>query len=532
MQQAEQAASPPWFTEIGEPAGVEFIWNSGQQGRFLMPEIIGGGVAVLDIDDDGLLDIYFVQGGTLGSNANDTTSTNRMYRNTGNWSFEDVTEASGTGDKGYGQGVATGDIDNDGDVDIYITNVGPNTLLLNNGDGTFTDVSAAAGVDHPGWGASTSFLDINGDGLLDLYVTNYVNWTAETELECFSPTGQDYCSPKNYNSPALDALYLNTGDAKFRDISELAGITSATGNGLGIACVDFDLDGAIDIFVANDGTQDQLWHNRGNGTFEDIGLLAGCALDDEGQAKAGMGVTVTDTDDDGDIDLLVCNLTGESDSFFRNEGTYFVDSTSSIGLKSASKPFTRFGMAWMDFNNDGLLDLYEANGRVLRNAVAEGVDPYAQENLLLSGSESGRLGEVLPRGGVATPRSFTSRAAAFGDLDNDGRVDIVVVNRDAPAAILRNTTAGSGHWIRFRVLDANGRDALGALVTARVGQRRMTRPVLTGYSYLAANDPRVHLGLGDATSVDEVTVRWPDGTTDTLGPFDADAEHVIRPKRQ
>ena len=525
------ASGPAWFEEVAQPSGVDFTWTSGHQEEFLMPEIIGGGVALLDIDGDGLLDIYFVQGGRLGSDPDTADSGNRMYRNTGDWSFEDVTESSGTGDTGYGQGVATGDIDNDGDTDIYVTNVGPNTLLLNDGTGTFTDISSQAGVAHPGWGASTSFLDINADGLLDLYVTNYVNWTVNTELDCFSPTGQDYCSPKNYNAPALDVLYLNQGGGTFRDVTDRAGISSAAGNGLGIACVDFDLDGAVDIFIANDGTQDQLWHNRGNGTFEDIGLLAGCALDNEGKAKAGMGVAVSDTDDDGDVDLLVCNLTGESDSYFRNEGTYFVDNTSSIGLKSTTKPFTRFGIAWMDFDNDGFLDLYEANGRVLRSAVTEGVDPYAQENLLLIGSGSGRFREVLPRGGVETARSFTSRGAAFGDLDNDGGVDIVVVNRDAPAAILRNTTNTDGHWVRFRVLDANGRDALGATITAQIGERRLTRPVLTGYSYLAANDPRVHMGLGDVGTVDALTIQWPDGSVETLGPFAADAEHVVRQQR-
>lgn len=511
-------------------SGINFTWASGHHEQFLMPEIIGGGVALLDIDGDGLLDIYFVQGGQLDPDApaaQESMLNNLMYRNTGGWSFEDVTESSKSGDAGYGQGVATGDIDNDGDVDIYITNVGPNTLLLNDGTGVFTDVSAQAGVDHPGWGASASFLDANADGLLDLYVTNYINWDAQTELECFSVTGQDYCSPKNYDSPAIDVLYLNRGNGTFKDISRAAGITAATGNGLGIACVDFDGDGWIDIFVANDGMQDQLWHNRGDGTFEDIGLIAGCALDDEGKAKAGMGVTVSDTDDDGDLDLLVCNLMGESDSFFRNEGAYFVDTTATVGLKSTSKPFTRFGIGWMDFNNDGFLDLYEANGRVLRNTVTEGTDPYAQENILLQGSAGGQFSEVFPRGGVDSPRSFTSRAAAFGDLDNDGAVDIVVVNRDAPATVLRNTNPQEGHWIRFRVLDANGRDALGAVMTAKIGQRHLTRPVLTGFSYLAANDPRVHLGLGASSTVDELSIRWTDGVTERFGSFPSGSTHVI-----
>jgi hypothetical protein len=524
------ATSAPWFTEVSDMSGINFTWASGHHERFLMPEIIGGGVALLDIDGDGLLDIYFVQGGQLDPDApaaQESMLSNRMYRNTGDWSFEDVTESSETGDAGYGQGVATGDIDNDGDVDIYITNVGPNTLLLNDGTGVFTDVSAQAGVDHPGWGASASFLDANADGLLDLFVTNYVNWDAQTELECFSVTGQDYCSPKNYDSPAIDVLYLNRGNGTFKDISRAAGITAATGNGLGIACVDFDGDGRIDIFVANDGMQDQLWHNRGDGTFEDIGLIAGCALDDEGKAKAGMGVTVSDADDDGDLDLLVCNLTGESDSFFRNEGSYFVDTTATVGLKSTSKPFTRFGIGWIDFDNDGYLDLYEANGRVLRTAVDKNTDPYAQENMVYRGTSSGRFEPLTPRGGVAEPHSFTSRGAAFGDLDNDGFMDAVIVNRDAPATILRNTVGGDGHWVRFRVLDRNGRDALGSILTATIGQRQFTRPVLTSYSYMAAHDPRVHLGLGASSSVDELSIRWIDGVTERFGPFPSGSTHVI-----
>ena len=230
-------------------------------------------------------------------------------------------------DRGYGQGVATGDVDNDGDVDMYVTNVGPNVLLINDGTGRFTNKALEAGVAHPGWGASTSFLDYDADGHLDLFVTNYINWSPETELDCFSVTGPDYCSPKNYDSPAIDVLYRNRGDGTFEDVTASAGIQAATGNGLGIGCVDFNGDGWIDIFVANDGTPDQLWQNNGDGTFTDIGLLAGCALDDEGKAKAGMGVTISDIDDDGDFDLLVCNLTGESDSFYRNEGDYFVDAT-------------------------------------------------------------------------------------------------------------------------------------------------------------------------------------------------------------
>ena len=525
------AVSDPWFRDVAGDAGIDFTWVSGHQEDFLLPEIIGGGVALLDIDNDGDLDIYFVQGGDVrkavvqpGTN----TVSNRLYRNMGDWTFEDVTEESGAGDPGYGQGVATGDFDNDGDVDLYVTNVGPNALLVNDGTGRFTNTAIEAGVAHPGWGASTAFFDYDADGLLDLYVSNYINWTPMTELDCFSTTGADYCSPKNYDSPAIDVLYRNMGDGTFQNVTDRSNISSASGNGLGIGCVDFNGDGWTDVFVANDGTADQLWRNNGNVTFTDIGLLAGCALDDEGKAKAGMGVTISDIDDDGDFDLLVCNLTGESDSFYRNQGDHFVDATATAGLKSVSKPFTRFGMSWTDFDNDGHLDLFEANGRVLRTPVPEGIDPYAQENILMRGTSTGRFEEVLPRGGVAPARSFTSRGAAFGDLDSDGSIDIVVVNRDAPAAILRNVAPRPGNSITFDVRDSRGRHALGANLVARVGARTLSRPVMTSTSYMAANGPGVHLGLGDVETVDEVSILWPDGTMERYGPFPAGGTQLLR----
>lgn len=522
----------PWFVDATTESNINFNWTSGQFGDYLLPEIIGGGVALLDVDGDNDLDIYLVQGGEIESaldSSRTNPASNRLYRNDGDWHFQDITEESGAGNTGYGQGVATGDYDNDGDLDLYVTNVGPNALLRNDGNGRFTDVTTASGTAHPGWGTSAAFLDTDRDGDLDLYITNYISWSPETELDCsLMTTGRDYCSPRNYDAPARDVLYENLGNGRFNDVTSKAGIDTSMGNGLGIACVDFDDDGWTDIFIANDGTRDLLWHNQRDGSFKDIGLLAGCALDDEGRPKAGMGVTVSDIDDDGDMDLLVCNLTGESDSLFRNEGTYFVDITASSDLRTTTKPFTRFGMAWLDFNNDGYLDLYEANGRVLRSPVPEGVDPYAQQNMLLRGSSQGVFSEVLPRGGVADPISLTSRAAAFGDLDNDGAMDIIVVNRDAPITLLRNIAPDAGHWILLQVLDEHGRDAIGAVVSARIGSRTLSRPLLTTYSYLAANDPRIHLGLGANESVDTVTIRWVDGTAETFGPLAADRQHVLQ----
>tara|TARA_B100001059_G_scaffold209612_1_gene222659 strand:- start:2821 stop:4518 length:1698 start_codon:yes stop_codon:yes gene_type:complete len=527
-----ETAAAPWFTDVTKDSGIDFVWNSGQSGDYLLPEIIGGGVALLDMDDDGDLDVYLVQGGDLVPSLNASEGNghvNRLYRNEGGLVFTDITESSGTGDSGYGQGVATGDYDGDGDTDIYITNVGPNTMLRNEGNGVFTDASISSGTNHPGWGTSCAFADFDHDGDLDLYVTNYIGWSHETELDCsLMSTGRDYCSPRNYDAPARDVLYENLGDGRFADATKKSGIDASMGNGLGVICADFNDDGSMDIFVANDGNRDLLWSNNGNGTFHDIGLLSGCALDDEGRAKAGMGVTANDIDDDGDMDLLVCNLAGESDSLFRNEGDHFIDITSASELKTTTRPFTRFGIGWIDFDNDGHLDLYEANGRVLRPATFDGDDPYAQENLLLRGDPDGTFTEVRPRGGVTSAISRTSRAAAFGDLDNDGGMDVIIVNRDAPITMLHNTMEDRGNWIGIRAMGPHGDDAIGAVISAEIPGRTLTRPVLTGYSYLAANDPRIHLGLGAGSSLNKVRIRWPDGTTESFGSLPGGSVHLLR----
>jgi hypothetical protein len=394
-------------------------------------------------------------------------------------------------------------------------------------------------VGDPGWGCSTAFLDYDHDGDLDLFVCNYVNWSKDTEPVCFNDFGApDYCLPRNFNAPALDTLYRNDGDAGFTDVTEAAGLDAYFGTGLGVVCYfgtglgvvcgDFNGDGTTDIFVANDGMRDQLWSNQGDGRFLDIGLTAGCAVDQEGKLKAGMGVTAADVDDDGDLDLLVCNIRHESDSFFINEGEFFRDATATGGLASLSRPFTRFGMSWTDFDNDGRLDLYQANGRVMRQAVMHSKDPYAEPNLLLIGRDALRFEPFEPRGGTVEPLIATSRAAAFGDIDNDGGIDVLVVNRDAEAHLLRNVMAARGQWLILRVVEEHGRDAYGATVRLTVGDRVITRDVRAAYSYLASNDPRVHVGLGDADRVESVTVQWTDGTTDSFGSFAADQIVTLR----
>jgi enediyne biosynthesis protein E4 len=523
---AATAGASPWFEEVGARAGIGFVHTSGHRTKHLLPEIMGGGAALFDMDNDGFLDLYLVQSGSL---LDDSAGGNRLYRNRGDGTFDDVTERSGAGVRGYGMGVSAGDFDNDGFTDLYVTNFGHNVLLRNDGHGRFVDVTAKAGVAGSGWSTSAAFLDYDGDGALDLFVAHYLNWRPSAEVECFSLTGvPDYCSPASYDLPSAATLYHNNGDGTFTDVSARAGILGSVGNGLGVVAGDFDGDGRIDIFVANDRTPNHLWSNLGGGRFRESALTMGAALDEDGTAKSGMGVDAVDVDDDGNLDLLVVNLDGESDSFFRNRGRFFSDDTVSVGLRTTSRPFTRFGAAFVDFNNDGYLDLYEANGRVGLQSVRYGSDPYAEPSLLFRGVAGPRFEEVSPRGGTKQPLVATSRAAAFGDIDNDGAIDVVVVNRDSRPYLLHNVVSPRGHWAMFRVIEEHGRDALGTQVTLKVGDRTIRRDVRAAYSYLASNDPRVHIGLGSITTVQDVTVQWPDGTRERFGDLPADRIAVLR----
>jgi hypothetical protein len=542
------AAGRAWFEEVAARAGITFVHTSGHATKHLLPEIMGGGAAVFDFDNDGLLDLYLVQSGTLEPSEREPSErepserepserepfrraspTNRLYRNRGNGTFEDVTDRAGAGAAGYGMGVTAGDFDNDGFTDLYVTNFGSNVLLRNDGRGRFVDVTAKAGVASSGWSTSAAFVDYDADGWLDLFVTRYLNWQPAAEVECYSLTGvPDYCSPASYDLPSASTLYHNNGDGTFTDVSARAGIAGAVGNGLGVVAGDFNGDGRIDLFVANDRTPNHLWLNQGGGRFQESALAAGTALDQDGTAKSGMGVDAVDVDDDGDLDLLVVNLDGEADSFFRNRGTFFSDDTAAVGLRTASRPFTRFGAAFVDFDNDGYLDLFEANGRVGMQSERYSPDPYAEPSLLFRGLAGPRFLEVLPRGGTSQPLVATSRAAAFGDIDNDGGVDIVVVNRDGRPYLLHNIVRARGHWLTMRVVDEHSRDAIGAQVTMKVGGRTIRRDVRAAYSYLASNDPRVHIGLGAETTAHEVTVRWPDGTTQSFGDQPADRVTTIR----
>jgi hypothetical protein len=524
---SRDTAAPPWFEEVSVARGIRFTHQSGHRERYLLPEIMGGGAALFDMDGDGDLDAYLVQSGSL-ADASDKGDGNRLFRNRGGGTFEDATAGSGAQVPGYGMGAAAGDYDNDGDVDLYVTNLGANVLLQNDGSGRFTDVTARAGVGGGGWSTSAAFVDYDADGDLDLAVARYIDWSAATERPCYSLTGvPDYCSPRNYDAPMSALLFRNNGDGTFADVTAAAGLLRAVGNGLGLVAADFDGNGQPDLFVANDSTPNHLWMNLGGGRFAERALVSGVALDQDGRAKAGMGVHVADLDRDGDQDLVVVNLDGESDSFYRNEPPFFVDDTAAVGLRTVSRRFTRFGMAMLDFDNDGLLDMYQANGRVGLQSERFSEDPYAEPNLLLRGTPQG-FEAVQPQGGTSPALVHTSRAAAFGDVDGDGGIDILVANRDGPPYLLRNVVPNRGHWLSVRVLEEHGRDALGAELTVAIDGQQVRSDVRAAYSYLASNDPRVHIGLGVAERVDEIRIRWPDGAREAFGPFEVDRTLTIR----
>lgn len=528
------ATAPPtvWLADEAHERSLRFTWLSGQQpDRYWMPEIMGGGAALFDRDGDGWLDAYLVQGGGDLAAPPTEREPNRLFANLGEGTFEDVTAGSGADDRGYGMGVACGDVDNDGDVDVFVTNVGPDVLLANDGSGTFTDVTATHGGGHAGWGTSATFVDTDADGWLDLFVTTYLAWDAEAELVCANERGaRDYCNPANYEAAVPDVLWHNRGNGTLQDVSAEAGFAQTPGSGLGVAAADFDGDGRVDLFVANDGMPDRLWHQLPDGSFEDVALLAGCANDHSGKSKAGMGVAVADVDDDGDRDLLVCNLDRQSDSFFHNQGDgTFRDATLRARLATASRPYTRFGVGLVDFDCNGHLDIFQANGRVQAGRRPVNGDMFAEHNLLLAG-EDGQFVPVDTVDGTAVPLAATARAAAFGDVDGDGALDVLVVNRDAPAVLLMNVHPARGNSVVLTVRDEHGRDAVGATVSGFVesegARRRVTRDVRAGFSYLASSSPRVHIGLGTATALRDVHVLWTDGSRQSFGDLPA-GNHVL-----
>lgn len=523
------------FRDIAAETGLRFTHTNGATGKHYMPEIMGPGVALFDFDNDGDLDVYLVQGTALDPGGKPSEG-NRLFKNllseTGRLQFVDVTERAGVGHIGYGMGVAVGDYDNDGLLDLYVTNFGRNILYRNNGDGTFTDVTAQAGVEDSHWSTSAAWIDIDGDGWLDLFVCNYVDFTVAGNRSCVSPSGQpDYCTPKAYHA-VPSRLFRNLKNGRFEDISEASGINRAYGPALGVVCRDFNNDGRPDIYVANDTAANLLWMNQGNGMFKEAGLDQGVAYSEEGRPKAGMGVTVADVENNGGQVLLVTNLTREGVTVFRGDRDgQFEDATAQFGLLQPTFGNTGFGVQFFDYDNDGLLDLFIANGAVtLPDSGQRAVAPYAQKNQLFHNDGGKRFREVSREAGAVFQVAGVSRAAAFGDIDNDGAIDIVVANNDGPVQLLHNQAAKGTHWITLRLkcprLNQFAIGAKAALI--RNGKQGPWREVRGDSSYLSANDLRVHFGLGANAGLDAALVEWPDGSREKFAGMKADRIVTLR----
>ena len=549
------------FTEVADRVGLDFQHFIGATGEYYFPEIMGAGIALLDFDNDGDLDVYALQGDMLETNKSYPDALfappdrhwpgNRLFRNELNQSgileFTDVTDAAGIGDIGYGMGIAVGDIDNDGDPDLYVTNYGPNVLYRNNGNGTFTDITESSGTDDPRWSTSAAFLDYDRDQDLDLIVTNYVSFVGTNHKLCYGRGRvRDYCEPAAY-LPLTDRLFRNDG-GHFTDVTATSGLDTAFGPGLGVTVADFNNDGWPDIYVVNDMRANQLWMNDGEGSFRDIALISGSAYNAHGAAEAGMGVTADDIDNDGDDDLFVTHLNGQTNTLYTNlGGDSFLDATDQWNLGLSSLPFTGFGTAWFDYDNDRTLDLYIANGAVSQVArgardrflglpserplqrVPTGVrrllvrarlqmarpdpDPYAQTNQLVRFDGHGSAQNVSEEAGPAMQLNEVSRGAAFDDIDNDGDIDIVVSNNNGPLRLMRNEIGTQGNWLRVRLTGTRSpHDGTGArVVLLHMGEPVLWRRAHTDGSYLSASDIRLHIGLGELDDEIQIGVVWTSG---------------------
>ncbi len=540
------ASTPFWplFVDDAESAGLRFVFESGRTPRWVLPETLSGGVGLIDFDGDGWLDVYCIQGGTFDDSpgnaplaardrARDAGASpgDRLFRNHRDGTFRDVTQQAGidriTEGQGYGMGVTVGDYDNDGHPDLFLTRLRRYALLRNRGDGTFEDATERAGLSgvrqNP---TSSAFADLDGDGDLDLYVCHYIRWDPDHPTLCKNDRGEPYyCDPAKYEH-ALDHVFRNDG-GRFTDVTEGAGFTDPDGRGLGVVAADLDDDGRIDLYVANDGSANFLFRNRGGFRFEDDALMAGVAGNAEGGFQAGMGVAAADLDEDGRLDLLVTNLYGEGTTLHHNLGQgLFADRSATSGILAATRYLLGFGIAVFDAGNDGRPDVVITNGNV--NDFRP-LYPFAMPTRLYEGRRGGRLVDISDRAGPpwAVPR--LGRGLAAGDLDNDGRVDFLVVVQNEPLAYFHNRSEPAGHSVTFRLEGtASNRDGVGARVVVTSGGRRQVAQRVGGGSYLSASDGRLSIGLGSSTSVDSVEVRWPSGRLDRWTDLVADTGYRLR----
>jgi hypothetical protein len=501
------------FEDATAASGIDFRHVNGATGSKYMVETLGSGLCVFDYDGDGRQDVYFVQSGRLPGYEPAETPRSALFRNLGGGRFAAVPGAAGAaGPDRYGFGCVAGDVDGDGDRDLYVTYYGPSVLYRNDG-GRFVDVTAGAGVGNPLWGTGAALVDYDGDGDLDLYVANYVGWNLEENPYCGEerPGYRTVCHPKNFDSQP-DVLYRNRGDGTFENVTSRAGIDDRTGKGLGVTVVDFDDDGDEDIYVANDDTPNFLFRNEGNGTFREIGELAGVALSEDGVPQAGMGTDAGDFDNDGLFDLFVTNLAEETNELYRNiGGGLFEHATSRAGLGAPSLLYLGFGTFFFDPDLDGDLDLFVTNGHIIDNiALYSDIITFRQPITLYRNVGDGRAEMASAEAGAPLQRDYLGRGAVPFDFDDDGDEDVIMAQNDGPAVVLRNAGEPRRPWvaIALRGVPPN-RDAIGARVTLEAGGRAQIRQVRTGRSYLSQGDARLYFGLGEAPSIDRIVVRWP-----------------------
>ncbi len=529
---ADATSTAVTFRDIASAAGVVFRHVNGASPAKHFAETMGSGGLFFDYDGDGWIDIFLVDGGSQADPAIGRTARHRLFRNRRNGSFEDVTAKSGIRHSGYGMGACAGDYDNDGRIDLYITNASANALYRNAGGGSFTDVTAAAGVGSTRWASSCGFLDFDRDGDLDIFVTNYVTMGKNANRVCRggTPAVRVYCHPLNFEG-TQNTLYRNNGKGTFTDVVAQAGIATFRGNGLGVAVADYDDDGLVDVFVANDAVPNFLFHNDGKGRFTETALGAGVAVATDGQARAGMGTMFGDYDGDGRVDLVVTNHETEMHSLFRNlGGGLFADATVPSGVGPATVPYVGFGVVFFDYDNDSDLDLAEVNGHVIDNvAQVRNGGRYAQKRLLLQNT-GGRFRDVSAQSGPAFAAESVGRTLASGDIDNDGDLDLLVTNNGGRAELLRNDGGNRANGLLIRLAgEKSNRDGIGARLRITLGTsggtRTLVRDVASGGSYQGQNDLRVHVGLGDRTRAERIEIRWPSGLVEQI--TDVPANQII-----